>query len=200
MRQSRHVAGILFFVLSAQFLLFLMIGESMAPGYSMHDNAISDLGVIQETAAIFTASMVIVGLLNIIGGYLFYQTHQKVGTLALFVLAGIGAIGAGIISLDNPSGLHSLFALAAFLFFNGEAIATAQLVRGPMKAISALAGIIGLTFVVVMLLGDADIVNLFGPIGHGGSERMIVYPALLWMVALGGYLMASPAETEQPIT
>ena len=30
----------------------------------------------------------------------------------------------------------------------------------------------------------------FGPIGHGGTERMIVYPAMLWMLAFGGHLMA----------
>jgi hypothetical membrane protein len=199
MRQPRPIAGILFFVLSAQFLLFLMVGESIAPGYSMHDNAISDLGVIAETAALFTASMVIAGLLNIIGGYLLYRSHRRAGTLVLFVLAGVGTIGAGLIALDHPSGLHGLFALIAFLFFNIEAIASARLVQGPMRAVSALAGIIGLAFLVVMFLGDADIVNLFGPIGHGGSERMIVYPPILWLMAFGGYLMAPPSETVERI-
>jgi hypothetical membrane protein len=197
MRQSRHFAGILFFVLSAQFLLFLMVGETMAPGYNMHDAAISDLGVIKETAALFAISMVFVGLLNITGGYLFYQTHRKLGTLLFFILAGIGAIGAGLIPLDHPSGFHGLFALVAFLFFNIEAIATARLITGPMRIVSALAGTIGLVFVIVMFLGDADLVVLFGPIGHGGSERMIVYPPILWMMAFGGYLMASPLEPEE---
>jgi hypothetical protein len=27
--------------------------------------------------------------------------------------------------------------------------------------------------------------------GHGGAERMIVYPVMLWLMAFGGYLMAS---------
>ena len=27
-------------------------------------------------------------------------------------------------------------------------------------------------------------------LGHRGTERMIVYPAMLWMIAFGGYLMA----------
>ena len=87
----------------------------------------------------------------------------------------------------------------AFLFFNVEAIATARLINGPMKIISALAGVIGLAFLIVMFLGDAEIVVLFGPIGHGGSERMIAYPPILWMVAFGGYLMASPSETEERV-
>jgi len=32
----------------------------------------------------------------------------------------------------------------------------------------------------------------FGPIGHGGTERMLIYPAMLWMLTFGGYLMAAP--------
>jgi hypothetical protein len=33
---------------------------------------------------------------------------------------------------------------------------------------------------------------VFGPPGHGGTERMIAYPAMLWLLAFGGYLMAQP--------
>ena len=36
--------------------------------------------------------------------------------------------------------------------------------------------------------------GVFGPIGHGGAERMIVYPSMLWMMAFGGYLMAAPSD------
>lgn len=32
----------------------------------------------------------------------------------------------------------------------------------------------------------------FGAIGHGGAERMIAYPVMLWFLAFGGYLLASP--------
>ena len=54
-----------------------------------------------------------------------------------------------------------------------------------------LAGVSGLAFLVVMIIGDAGDAASLGPIGHGGVERMIVYPPLLWLRALGGYLMAS---------
>jgi hypothetical protein len=39
---------------------------------------------------------------------------------------------------------------------------------------------------------------VFGPIGHGGMERMIVYPAMLWMMAVGGYLMAAREADARP--
>ena len=82
-----------------------------------------------------------------------------------------------------------MFALVGFLFFNIEAVGTAAVVRGTMKAISLVAGATGLVFVVVMVIGDAGNPAIFGPIGHGGAERMIVYPAMLWLLALGGYLV-----------
>ena len=128
------------------------------------------------------------GLLNLAAGYLLYLERSRVWLLAVYVAAGVGAIGAGLMPLDS-GGAHSLFALGAFLFFNVQAIASSRLVTGPMAAISVLAGVVGLIFVVIMVIGDAGNPAVFGPIGHGGAERMIVYPVMLWLLAFGGYLM-----------
>jgi len=183
------IAGVLLFLLPVQFMTALMAGAAMAPGYSISQNAISDLGVIGATAWLFNASLFAAGLLNIAGGYFLYRTCGKGWILPVFVLAGIGAIGAAIITLDVP-GIHGLFALLAFVVFNLEAIAGSSLVRGPLKVISVIAGAIGLVFLVTHAASDFGIMDLYGPIGHGGSERMIVYPALFWLAAFGGYLMA----------
>jgi hypothetical membrane protein len=191
----RHAAGLILFVLAAQFMTVVMLAASMAPGYDMGAAAISDLGVIGQTAFLFNASLIAVGVLNLVGGYLFYRSHGRRWVLALFVLAGIGAIGAGLFPLDRGS-LHSLFALVAFVAFNLEAIAVGAVVSGAMRVLSTLAGLLGLAFVVLMVLGDGGNTAAFGSIGHGGTERMIVYPAMLWMLALGGYLMAAGGERE----
>ena len=95
----------------------------------------------------------------------------------------------------DASGLHGIFALMAFMFFNVEAIAVGTLVNGPMRVASWVAGLIGIGFVVLMVIGDAGNPGVFGPIGHGGAERMIVYPVMLWLMAFGGYLMASGYES-----
>jgi uncharacterized RDD family membrane protein YckC len=58
-----------------------------------------------------------------------------------------------------------------------------------MRALAVIAGAVGLVFVVLMAIGDAGNTAAFGPIGHGGTERMIVYPVMLWLVAFGGYLL-----------
>lgn len=187
---TTRFAGLVLFALAAQFMTAIMLAASIAPGYDMQGGAISDLGVIPQTALLFNASLVGVGILNVLGGYLYYRLHARRWLLGVFLLAGLGAIGAGLLPLDR-SELHGLFALVAFLFFNVEAIAAATLVRGPMRWISLLAGAIGLVFVVIMIIGDSGTTAVFGPIGHGGAERMIVYPVMLWMMAFGGHLMAA---------
>lgn len=182
-------AGLLLVLLGASFLTATMLAASIAPGYDFNAAAISDLGVIGETAVLFNALLVAVGALNIGAGILLYRVHCRIWILAIYVLAGIGAAGAGLVPLDT-SELHSLFALFGFVFFNVEALATAAVLRGPMRALSLVAGLIGLTYVIVMIIGDAGNPAVFGAIGHGGSERMIVYPTMLWTLAVGGYLLA----------
>ena len=194
---DRTVAGILLFLLPVQFITALVAGAAIAPGYSINTNAISDLGVIGETAWLFNASLFAAGLLNIAGGYFLYRSYGRGWILPVFLLAGIGAIGAAVFTLDIP-GIHGLFALAAFVFFNIEAIAGSTLVRGPLKAIAIIAGVLGLIFLVTHAASDFGIMNLYGPIGHGGSERMIVYPALFWLMAFGGYLMAPATSSRSP--
>ena len=194
-RVSLWVPGLLLFVLAAGFMTVIMVATSVAPGYDVQGGAISDLGVIGATSLIFNGSLLAVGALNIASGYLLYRTHGRAWMLAIFLLAGLGAIGAGLVPL-NASGLHGIFALLAFVFFNLEALAVAALVKGPMRWVSVVAGLVGLAFVVVMGIGDAGNPGVFGPIGHGGAERMIVYPAMLWMMAFGGYLMATRSDDE----
>ena len=188
---SMWIPGLLLFILAAGFMTVVMLGTSMAPGYDVQGGAISDLGVIGETAALFNGALLAVGLLNIASGFLLYRSHGHVGVFAVFLLAGLGAIGAGLVPL-NTSDLHGIFALFAFVFFNIEALAVAPLISGPMRWVSVLAGLVGLAFVVLMVIGDAGSPGVFGPIGHGGAERMIVYPSMLWLMAFGGYLMAAP--------
>lgn len=194
---NRTVAGILLFLLPVQFLTALMAGAALAPGYSLNANAISDLGVIGATAWLFNASLFAAGLLNIAGGYFLYRSYGRGWILPVFLLAGLGAIGAAVFTLEIP-GIHGLFALAAFVFFNLEAIAGSTLVRGPLKAIAIVAGVVGLIFLVTHAASDFGIMELYGPIGHGGSERMIVYPALFWLMAFGGYLMAPATSSRSP--
>ena len=192
--ETRRIAGLAFVALAAQFMTVMMLAAAMVPNYNFNTAAISDLGVFSETALLFNASLVVVGLLNLVGGYYLYRGHGRRGLLAVFGLAGVGAIGAGLVPLGT-SDLHSLFALLAFVFFNVEALAMATRVTGAMRVLSVVAGVVGLAFVVVMIIGDSGTTAIFGPIGHGGAERMIVYPVMVWLIAFGGYLLGASETT-----
>jgi hypothetical membrane protein len=185
---ARTVAGLLFLILGAAFLTVTMLAASIAPDYDFGGGAISDLGVIEETAVLFNVLLLATGVLNAAGGYLLYTWHRRIWLLVVYLVGAAGAVGAGLLPLDT-GGPHSLFALVGFLFFNVEALGTAFVVRGPMKGISLIAGALGLIFVVIMVIGDGGNPAIFGPIGHGGAERMIVYPVMLWLLALGGYVI-----------
>jgi len=58
-------------------------------------------------------------------------------------------------------------------------------VKPPLSYISVILGAISLVALVLMVSG-----NDLG-VGIGGMERMIAYPALLWMVGFGGHLIGN---------
>jgi hypothetical membrane protein len=186
-------AGYLLALAAGQFLVLLMLGESIAPGYSMHENAISDLGTIAETELMFNASLFLLGLLNLVTGFILYKVLSSKVVLIVFALGSIGAMGAGLVPLDNPTGVHGLFALFAFVFINLEAVVAGRLAKSPLDKISIALGILGLIFVPLMIMVDSGSLDVSSSIGHGGVERMIAYPCLIWMMVFGGYLIASPA-------
>ena len=173
----------------------IMLGASMAPGYDVQGGAISELGVVGETALLFNGALLAVGLLNIVGGYLLFRSHGHVWVFAVFLLAGLGAIGAGLVPF-NTSDLHGIFALVAFVFFNIEALAAATFSADRCAGSPSSPAWWVLHSWSLMVIGDGGNPGVFGPIGHGAEERMIVYPSMLWMMAFGGYLMAARSGDE----
>jgi hypothetical membrane protein len=190
-----HVAGLALFVLAAQFMTVIMAAASMAPGYDLAGGAISDLGIIPSTAPLFNLSLILTGALNIAAMVSLNLAERRQPTLILATLAGLGAIGAGIFNLHNP-GIHGIFALLAFVFFNLQVIPMALRLNGPMRIIGLVLALIGVSYIVVMIIGDGGNPAVFGAIGHGGSERMIAYPPMLWLMVYGGYLMAQRHPVE----
>jgi len=189
---TKSNSGYLLALAAGQFLVLLMLAESIAPDYSMHTNAISDLGTIAETELLFNTSLFLIGLLNFAAGYVLFKSIGDRKVFIVFALGGIGAIGAGLIPLDSPIGVHGLFALFAFVFINVEAMVAGRLAQFPLDRISLLLGVLGIIFVPVMIMVDSGSLDVTGSIGHGGVERMIAFPCLIWMLVFGGYLVSSP--------
>jgi hypothetical membrane protein len=193
----QRTAGLLAFLGASQFLLFMLIAEALYPNYSISQNRISDLGV-GATAVIFNASIISLGMLLIFTDIIYHHSHKKLSFSLLLALTGIGAMGVGIFN-ENLSPLHDIFAAMTFIFGGFSAIWSTRLIRFPLQYCALLLGSLTLIFSILMAYG------IYLGLGPGGTERMIVYPIILWGAVFGGYLMDSDQrwliqelETESP--
>jgi hypothetical membrane protein len=191
------VAGTVFLVAVTQFVLSLVIAEVLYPGYSVSDNYISDLGV-GPSSAVFNSSVFLLGLLLLVGVY-FLRHFADFKTVNIFlVLMAIGSMGVGVFTKDFTV-THGAVSSMAFLFAGLSAIASSKAVKKPLSLISIILGAITLGALALFSLGLVTSGSLtssiaynsvfFLGLGPGGMERMIVYPALMWLAGFGGYLM-----------
>jgi hypothetical membrane protein len=190
------VAGTLFFIAATQFVLCLTIAEALYPSYSVSGNYISDLGV-GPSAIVFNSSVFLLGLLLLAGTY--FQRHSpnfKTVNMMLLLMA-IGAMGVGIFTKDFTLA-HGAVSSMAFFFAGLSAIASFKVLKKPVSLISIILGVMTLAALALFSSGVItsgsltsnqayDSVFYLG-LGPGGMERMIVYPALMWLAGFGGHL------------
>jgi hypothetical membrane protein len=177
---SAKVAGALFFIAASQFVLGLIVAETLYPGYSVSKNYISDLGV-GPSSMIFNSSVFLTGLLLIIGAYFLQRTFNFKVLTGLLVMTAIGAMGVGVFT-ENSGTIHPIVSLIAFLFGGLSAIFSFKLLRKPFSVIAVILGLMSLG---ALVLYASDSYLALGP---GGMERMIVYPILMWGAGFGGSL------------
>jgi hypothetical membrane protein len=189
-----RTAGLLFVVGAVQFLTVLMLAAAVAPSYDLGDEAISLLGVLSATALPFNVSLAVAGACNAAGGYALYRLHRARWLLGAYVATGVAAVGVAAFPL-SAGAPHTVFAFLTFLSLNLEAVGTATRLRGPMRGLSLVAGVAGLVALLVLVAGEVGSASLYGPLGFGGVERLVVYPGMTWSIALGGYLFAPDAAS-----
>jgi hypothetical membrane protein len=184
---SLRLGGLLFFVGGAQFLLLTTLAESLYPNYSVRNNFLSDLGVVEPSGTVWNTSIFLSGLLFLIGAYLLFRSFGRPQRLALamYVLAGVGAMATGLLNENAFPDLHQIVSLIAFIFGGISAIVTYRLVQVPFKYVSPLLG--AFTLVSLVLL----IARFRQQFGNGLMERLVAFPEIIWLMAFGGYLMNS---------
>ncbi len=192
--RSENIAGALLFAAGVLAFMGIITAETLYPGYSTAQNAISDLGatvppdsiIIEPSATIFNTSMLISGLLIIAAAYFIHHSFRKQSVALLTGLFGAGVLGVGI--FDGSYGdIHAIFALLAFLAGGLSAVASSRIQGAPLNYFSALLGGISLLdLILYYIMMDA---SPFAVFGTGGLERWIAYPILLWVTGFGGYLM-----------
>ena len=179
-------AGCLLFLGGAQCLLMMVIAEALYPGYSVAGNWISDLGV-GNTSLLFNSSVFLLGGVLMAAAYLINLTSSSRLFSVVLAAAGIGAMGVGLFP-ETAGAIHTVFSLIIFLFGGLSAVLSYRLQKPPFSYFSVLLG--GITIVALAFTGSGTYLGL----GKGGMERMVAYPALLWAVGFGGYLIGNPED------
>lgn len=175
-------AGVLLFIAIMQFLIALRVAESVYPGYSVSGNYISDLGV-GVSAPVFNTSIIILGVCIIFAAYLGAEVFKSRLFRNLIALAGLGAGGVGMFPENVPI-LHTVMSLITFVFAGVAAVYGVRVFDRRLGVLSVIAGVISLVALALFISG-----NYLG-LGHGGMERLIVYPVLSWGLMLSGYLLS----------
>lgn len=193
-----RTAGALLFLAGVVVLMGIITAEALYPAdYSTGGNMISDLGgseppdsvVLQPSATIFDAAMVITGLFIILGALCAYAALRRPSLSIPLALFGIGAVGVGIFP-GHTGTVHAIFAQITFIGGAVAAILSFRSLIGPLRYIAVALGAIALINLLgYMVLQDGWFVT---GLGLGGLERWVAYPVLLWLIGLGGYLMAAP--------
>jgi hypothetical membrane protein len=180
--------GLWLFMGALEMLLLEHLAEFLYPRYSVSEMYISDLAVGPAVpSAVFTAGVILFGLMALIASYLLRERFPR-SLIRLFIgLSGVGAVGVGIFNENGIPLVHGLFAVVAFFFGNLAAVWSYRLVRPPFSILSVILGMIGIS-ALILTAGRIDL-----GLGPGGMERMIFYPAMLWVLAFGAWLMS--AET-----
>jgi hypothetical membrane protein len=204
-RANGRIAGVLFLLASAQFILGLVVAEALYPSYSVADNYISDLGV-GSSSMVFNSSAFLFGMLSLIGAYFLPRTIDFRGLTVLLILMAIGAMGVGIFTSALSTMIHGIVSLMAFGFGGLSAIASFKVSKLPLSAISVILGVMTLGALALFALGlvttgslntnEPPVSEFFLGIGPGGMERMIVYPALIWLTLFSGHLMTLSEQQE----
>ncbi len=182
---KRKIAGMLFLVGAAQFLILVTVAESLYPKYSVRNNFLSDLGVVHQSAGVWSTTIFLTGALFVTGSYFYFRKSIGTGKWlpTVFVLGGIGLMGTGLLDYSNYPILHQIVSFMAFIFGGIAAVGSFKLIQGPFRYFSIVLGAFTLVSLVLLILG------LGQELGNGLIERMVAFPELIWLMALGGYLM-----------
>lgn len=185
------IGGVLYIIAAFQFLVFELVAETLYPGYSVANNYISDLGatclappsttdciVHQPSATIFDTTVFLLGLILLAGTFLVYSSTGKKPYFIATIVADLAILFIGIFP-ENTGWVHAIVSEFAFVFTGISLVLAWTLVKGSIFRYLAVAfGVLTLWFT---FFG-------FSAVGVGGEERLIVLPALLGILSLGGYL------------
>jgi hypothetical membrane protein len=218
-RSWQQISGVALIVGPTQFVVATLVEGALIPGYGVITHWISDLGAPPNSAPhfapgttlwwVFSASLILMSLLIFLGmvGLQPLLRDRFAGklTLVLVAVVAIGAIGVAVWNEVDALELHSISALVAFglgwvaMVVFGLYCRNDPRWSGGWSALSLLGGLVSfvalLLYVIPTFLGRANVPSWMAAIYPGGSERAIVVPLVLWLIAIGAHLVRNPGDT-----
>lgn len=178
-------AGLLTIAAALLLVFFVVMAQSIYPGYNLNTNYISDLGV-GMTAPIFNSAIVFFGVMIFMVSYLILASRMHRLLAYGFALIGFGAMGVGLFP-ETTGILHLVFAGITFGSAALTALGFSRTVKGPMEYISVIAGAIGLAILLLSALRVGSLAFL--GLGPGGLEEILFYSEMAWSVIFGIFLI-----------
>jgi hypothetical membrane protein len=194
---NKRIAGLLIFVGAVQFVLAVIISESIYSGYSVGHQYMSDLGnwsLAGNSAAIFNVSIILAGMFTIASAYFIQRGFKNRLFTSLLVISGVGLVGIGVVAENIFLSIHSVFSLVALVFGGATAIMSYKFEKSPLSYVSVILGAVTLLAAVFFFSGAHVNSGFYLGLGKGGMERLTIYPFYLWGLGFGAYLIGESSD------
>lgn len=190
-RDYYKIAGIVLMLSCIQFFMAVTLAETQYTGYSTAKNTLSSLGgtlpPVEPSATIFNISVFLLGILALVAVYLILKSGGCRLFSACLLISGVGAVGVGLFPSYSPFA-HTIFTFLTFFFGSLAILFSYRLgLNIPLVIVSIIMGIVPFSIIIGTLIFGFDNV-LIEYLGLGGTERIVVYPLILYFTGLGGYL------------
>lgn len=162
-------------------VIFICLGFSIAasPWFTWTQHALSDLGIQENTAALFNYGMIFGGILALVFSFgLMKILSNKLGAYVL-ALSSLALIGIGVF----PETIFTLHFLTSASFF--VLLAVALLIIGLTSRYSSFERNIGLLAMVLVIIAVGSTVFLFHFDGIAITEALCCFPAFVWCSIVG---------------
>src|SRR5256886_9062933 len=189
--RDRRRAGLLLFAGSIGFAIGLTLAEATFPGYNVGHEFLGDLGV-GPSALLFNASIVFLGAAFLAAaGFLARAFRVRLLPIAV-ALAGIGAIGFGLVPAMDDNPVRMIHAGVALMAYGGgglSAILAFRVLRPSLRYVSAALGVISLVWLGLMAAPT-------WPPHRGVIQQVSAWCILLWGMTTGASLLV-PSSTSR---
>jgi hypothetical membrane protein len=187
----------------------LGVAAAASAAYSLRDDTISSLGQLTCTPGhsgstvavcspghvVLDAAFVVFGVLRVLGAVLLHPGlaagWTRVASTALWVVSGLCSAAVGFVPVDQRPAVHALVAAPVFVLQPLAVLATAAVLRQTRGAVPSWVVTGGFAVGALTLLAAAAFgLRLGEQTWVGGLERLALWPAYLWLGAVGAGLLA----------